>query len=197
MKKGHPHPHRGKAMPRGRTLADRFWAKVDKRGPDDCWMWTGSLHEDGYGQIYMDGRTQRAHRASLRVHGMEPPPYDGGTADCYVVDHICHQPGCVNPRHLRIVRQEENCGVLARNNPFYRNKITMFCAQGHPYSPENTAVKYGLRGGKQKLIRICLTCFPGNWRYALVPRERPAGAMSPETYEKRFGRRDPSTGSQA
>jgi hypothetical protein len=178
-----------KGTPSGRTLAERFWLKVDKRGPDECWMWLGSLHEDGYGQIWMDGRTQRAHRASLRVHGLEPPPYDGGTARCYVVDHACSKPGCVNPRHLRIVTQEENCGVLARNNPFYRNKTTMFCAKGHPYTPENTALK--VREGK-KPARVCLTCFPGNWRFAIVPRERPKGALTPEGYLKRFGRPDPT-----
>ncbi len=25
---------------------DRFWSKVDKRGPNDCWNWTASKNED-------------------------------------------------------------------------------------------------------------------------------------------------------
>lgn len=36
---------------------ERFWAKVDKRGPDDCWEWKGgSTCKDGYSR---GGITQR------------------------------------------------------------------------------------------------------------------------------------------
>ena len=31
------------------TLRERFWAKVDRRGPDECWIWTGSLSAGRYG----------------------------------------------------------------------------------------------------------------------------------------------------
>ena len=24
------------------TITERFWAKVDKNGPNGCWVWTGS-----------------------------------------------------------------------------------------------------------------------------------------------------------
>ena len=28
------------------TLEERFWAKVDKRGPDDCWDWLEEASRD-------------------------------------------------------------------------------------------------------------------------------------------------------
>ena len=34
----------------GRSLAERFWEKVDVRGPDDCWLWTAAMSGD-YGTI--------------------------------------------------------------------------------------------------------------------------------------------------
>jgi len=39
----HKNPHIRKAPP----IEDRFWPNVDKRGPNECWLWTGALNGDG------------------------------------------------------------------------------------------------------------------------------------------------------
>ena len=31
-----------------------FWSKVLISGPNDCWLWTGTKVEDGYGQIGLE-----------------------------------------------------------------------------------------------------------------------------------------------
>ena len=52
------------------SLEDRFWAKVDKGGPDECWLWTGAL-TPYYGQIQEGGRGSRQLKAH-RTAAMSP-----------------------------------------------------------------------------------------------------------------------------
>lgn len=86
-------------MPPAAALEARFWAFVDKSGK--CWEWTGGRHPFGYGKLRVNRRYIPAHRISYEMtHG---PISDG-----LVIDHICHNPPCVNPSHLRAVTQKRN-----------------------------------------------------------------------------------------
>lgn len=82
-------------MPRWptRTLAERFWPKVDQSGgPDACWPWVGARDPNGYGRVYIDGNGRLAHRvAFLLAHGRWPA--NGAL-------HACDNPPCCNPAHL-------------------------------------------------------------------------------------------------
>ncbi|WP_187192258.1 HNH endonuclease [Cupriavidus metallidurans] len=76
-----------------KSLEERFWAKVDVRGPDDCWLWQGGLNRDGYGLFSISrGKAERAHRTAYRLH-------NGKDAQNHVL-HRCDTPGCCNPAHL-------------------------------------------------------------------------------------------------
>lgn len=86
---------------RSASPIDRFWANVDKRGPGDCWEWTAVKVTGGYGKIVVDGKNQRAHRYSYKV---AKGPIPSGM----VVDHTCHNTGCVNPAHLRLATRSQN-----------------------------------------------------------------------------------------
>jgi hypothetical protein len=78
----------------------RFWDKVDRSGP--CWIWTASRQSAGHGQIRVSKRTVQAHRMSYEV-SIGPIP------EGLVIDHVCRNPPCVNPTHLRAVPQKLNC----------------------------------------------------------------------------------------
>jgi hypothetical protein len=74
----------------------RFWAKVDRRGPDECWPWLGGTNGRGYGWFYFGDNRVKAHRIALKLAGRDIPPG-------YEPDHLCNNPGCQNERHIEIV----------------------------------------------------------------------------------------------
>lgn len=73
------------------SVEQRFWEKVSKT--DGCWEWTGSLNNQGYGQIRIDGKSLLAHRVSW---GMAFGPIPDGL----LVLHRCDNPPCIRPDHL-------------------------------------------------------------------------------------------------
>jgi len=79
----------------------RFWAKVDIKDPQQCWLWTAYRNKNGYGQVRVNGRAFLAHRRAYEL-------CLGRIPEGFVLDHICHVPACVNPDHLRPVTVKQN-----------------------------------------------------------------------------------------
>jgi hypothetical protein len=123
-------------MPR-RTLEQRFWEKVDRRGPDECWPWLASTDGKGYGSFRV-GKHQRAHRFAYELL-IGPIPAG------LVIDHLCRNRACVNPAHMEPVTPLEN-----QRRGIHGNSKKTHCPQGHPYDDGNT---YRYRGR-----RICKAC---------------------------------------
>jgi hypothetical protein len=89
-----------------KTLEQKFWSKVDKRGPDECWDWLGSTFiVGGYGYIRIttmsEDRHIRAHRLSYELHY-------GRIPDDLHVHHRCFNVICVNPNHLSAETNQMN-----------------------------------------------------------------------------------------
>lgn len=98
-----------------REWHDRFWSKVNKTG--DCWEWTGAKLKDGYGMIRADGKDVMVHRLSWEIASGQIPTGS-------VIDHICWNKSCVNPKHLRVATTSQNVAyqskLSSRNKSGYR-----------------------------------------------------------------------------
>lgn len=101
----------------------RVAAKIDDTaGPDECWLWKASTTTLGYGQVQFEGRLRRAHRVVFEtLVGPIPPGLQ--------LDHLCRNPGCVNPAHLEPVTPREN--TLRGLAPSAVNSRKIHCPQGH------------------------------------------------------------------
>ena len=94
----------------------RFWAKVDKHGPDECWNWLGSKTRGGYGQFSIRGYMTRVHRISWRLsHGDIPKDM--------LALHKCNNPSCVNPYHLYLGNQSDNMKDRTRSGYDHKRAI--------------------------------------------------------------------------
>ncbi len=110
-------------------LDQRFFAKVDVgNSPAGCWIWTAHVDDDGYGRLQVQRRSVRAYRIAYEMF-VGPVPVG------LQIDHLCREPGCVNPLHLEAVTREEN---LKRGRRAGGHGRETHCPQGHPYDDANT-----------------------------------------------------------
>jgi hypothetical protein len=88
-----------KALARKHTLIgltedeiDMVLSKIDKRGRDECWEWTGIRDKRGYGIVNIRRTMHKAHRLVYAlVHDRNR---------LAVIMHKCDNPPCCNPHHL-------------------------------------------------------------------------------------------------
>jgi hypothetical protein len=110
-----------------------FWNKVNKTST--CWLWTGYINSDGYGEYASQYLTTRlVHRISYGL--------DKGYLPALPLDHLCRHRHCVHPDHLEAVESIVN---TRRSTAGLRMANKTHCPQGHPYDEENTILYKGKR----------------------------------------------------
>ncbi len=105
---------------------ERFWDKVDVKGPDDCWLWTACCTGAGYGQIRIAGVTIYAHRLSWEMANYDIP-------DGMCVLHTCsgrypsgsfENRRCVNPEHLYVGSDQDNADDTRRDGKSGKGELS-------------------------------------------------------------------------
>lgn len=99
-----------------------FWKRVDKNGPNGCWVWIGGRDKWGYGDLYYLAKHIQAHRLSWRFLRGDPGKMD--------VLHKCNNPPCCNPDHLYLgddldnARDRQKAGTQTWGERTKRAKLT-------------------------------------------------------------------------
>lgn len=85
--------------------ADRFWARVDICGEDECWEWQGakSPGSHNYGKLSAWGE-----QASIYAHRVVWELENGQIPEGMFVCHTCDNPPCCNPDHLFLGTPKDN-----------------------------------------------------------------------------------------
>ena len=127
-------------MAHGTSEQRAFWSKVLKS--EYCWLWQGTILNNGYGQITINYQKYLVHRWAY-TDQVGPIP------EGLVLDHLCRNRRCVRPDHLETVTLKEN--VLRGEGVTAKFAVALECVNGHPLVEDNVRPRKG--GG-----RDCRTC---------------------------------------
>jgi hypothetical protein len=164
--------------------ATKFAVKIEPQ-PDGCHLWTGHRDRNGYGTLHIPGAVHAsAHRVNY-LASRGPIPHG------HTLDHLCRNPGCVNPDHLRAVSQHTNLHA-SPDTPATRNAAKSHCPKGHPYDGDNLIVRTTTipATGRTQITRSCRTCAreKAQEAQALLTQARHILGLTSTEYAAQYGR---------
>lgn len=173
---------------------EAFWAKAQKT--ETCWLWSGSISKtDGYGMYH---RGQRKYTVAHRVaYEFAVGPIPTGM----IIMHLCDNPPCVNPDHLRLgTKLDNNRDSLLKGrrrttpprgeNEIHSRKLTwvdvLEIRRRHPLPlPKTTRPKGHTLTGTARDMGVCVSTIrkialgekwrygPDEWQRPEIPRKGP------------------------
>lgn len=125
-----------------RRLPVERWEVRDCGYDTPCWVWLGSKHPKGYGQVW-----NRDKKVTTRAHTLFYEKENGPVPAGYQLDHLCRNPPCVRPDHLEPVTGTENVrrGRVAKTTHRGAEDIRRLYATG-----EHTQSELGKMAGLQQ-----------------------------------------------
>ena len=108
---GDPHVYKV-GRPRNCSLAEVVAFEVNRAVLTDggCLETQAALNEKGYGQVTFNGGRRTLHRLVLQN------AIDRNFQKNEIVRHVCHNPMCVNVKHLRLGNHRDNMNDMVRAN---------------------------------------------------------------------------------
>lgn len=99
----------------------RFWSYVDRRGPDECWPWTGgTCHASPYSPQIRYG-IFRIRKVMFKAHRVAYVIQNGQFPASLTIDHClrlgCTNSLCMNGAHLEPATQTEQVARRRRHGP--------------------------------------------------------------------------------
>lgn len=91
------------------SVVKRFLAKIGPSSSNGCQIWMAAKDAAGYGRFFIGENMIFAHRVSFIL-------VNGSIPDGMVIMHLCNNPSCVNPDHLRCGTQLENIQQREQQN---------------------------------------------------------------------------------
>lgn len=178
---------------------------------EGCWIFTGAVKPNGYGNMGFHGKTRMVHRVTYELT-------KGSIPDGLVIDHTCHSFSacekqdteclhrrCINPEHLEAVTQGENTRRGRRMDSWAKYVPNILCYRGHskingvcPTCMQFAQEKYRQkqRGGepaqsylKGKIRTECIVCSTEIWSFKSRIRDGRGKTCSKECQMKVFNNR--------
>jgi hypothetical protein len=110
---------------------------------EGCWSWKSKPNKSGYSVFSYKKKPFYAHRFSFAL-------FNGPLKEGLVIDHVCRNRSCLNPKHLRQVSQKINC--IENSDSFSAiNSRKTHCVKGHSLDKNNLRIR---NNGSRR----CLIC---------------------------------------
>lgn len=165
-----------------KTMAERFWIKVDRNGPlpperaglGPCEVWLGFVGKDGYGYFQTGDRmSPSGHRMPTQAHIVAQQLRGNECPTGFEWDHLCRVRQCVRGDHLEAVVHREN---IKRGTSIVAGYIASPLHKcGHVKGSEHTYMRPDGRGS------FCGTCarerLKANYREANQAKRRAEEAL--------------------